>query len=282
MVSKIQNLKKGLYIVSTPIGNLLDITLRALEILKNSDIILCEDTRNSKKLLTHYEIKSKLVSYHKFNERKISKEIVSEIQKYNIISLISDAGTPVISDPGKILIKECVSKNIPIIPIPGVSSVTATASISGFSEKFIFFGFLSEKLSALKKELEMLSKIDCSIILFSSPRKFLKNLEKFQEYFSDRELVICREITKLHEEFIRLKVSDLKKIDLKIKGELTAIFSEKKNSINNFNYLTESDKKVINKMLSKKTIKDIVDNFKDRNIPKRTIYNYCLEKKNER
>ena len=222
-----------------------------------------------------------MVSYHKFNERKISKEIVSEIQKYNIISLISDAGTPVISDPGKILIKECVSKNIPIIPIPGVSSVTATASISGFSEKFIFFGFLSEKLSELKKELEMLSKIDCSIILFSSPRKFLKNLEKFQEYFSDRELVICREITKLHEEFIRLKVSDLKKIDLNIKGELTAIFSEKKNSINDFNYLTESDMKLINKMLSKKTIKDIVDYFKDRNIPKRTIYNYCLEKKNE-
>ena len=186
MKSKTQKLKKGLYIVSTPIGNLKDITFRAIDILKKSDIILCEDTRNSKKLLTHYEIKSKLISYHKFNERKISKEIVSEIQKYNIISLISDAGTPVISDPGKILIKECVSKNIPIIPIPGVSSVTATASISGFSEKFIFFGFLSEKLSAFKKELEMLSKIDCSIILFSSPRKFLKNLEKFQEYFNDR------------------------------------------------------------------------------------------------
>ena len=281
MKSKTQKLKKGLYIVSTPIGNLKDITFRAIDILKKSDIILCEDTRNSKKLLTHYEIRSKLLSYHKFNERKISKEIVSEIQKYNIISLISDAGTPVISDPGKILIKECVSKNIPIVPIPGVSSVTATASISGFSEKFIFFGFLSEKLSSLKKELEMISKIDCSIILFSSPRKFLKNLEKFQEYFSDREIVICREITKLHEEFIRLKVSDLKRLDLNIKGELTAIFSEKKNSINNFNYLTESDMKLINKMLSKKTIKDIVDYFKDRNIPKRTIYNYCLEKKNE-
>ena len=122
-----------------------------------------------------------------------------------------------------------------------IVTLTATASISGFSEKFIFFGFLSEKLSVLKKELQMLSKIDCSIIFFSSPRKFLKNLEKFQEYFSDRELVICREITKLHEEFIRLKVSDLKKIDLNIKGELTAIFSEKKNSTNNFNYLKIDD-----------------------------------------
>ncbi len=281
MKSKTQKLKKGLYIVSTPIGNLKDITFRAIEILKKSDIILCEDTRNSKKLLSHYDIKSKLVSYHKFNEKKISQQIVSEIQKYNIISLISDAGTPVISDPGKILIKECVSKNISIIPIPGVSSVTTTASISGFSEKFIFFGFLSEKLSSLQKELKMLSKIDCAIILFSSPRKFLKNLEKFQEYFSDRELVICREITKLHEEFIRLKVSDLKKLNLNIKGELTVIFSEKKGPINNFNFLTESDKRIINKMLPIKTIKDIVDFFKERNIPKRTIYNYCLEKKNE-
>ena len=105
MKSKTQKLKKGLYIVSTPIGNLKDITFRAIDILKKSDIILCEDTRNSKKLLTHYEINSKLVSYHKFNERKISKEIVSEIQKYKIISLISDAGTPVISYPVKILIK---------------------------------------------------------------------------------------------------------------------------------------------------------------------------------
>ena len=151
--NKEQIINSGLYLVSTPIGNMEDITLRAINILKKSDIILCEDTRRSGKLLSNLNIKSKLLPYHKFNERKISKEIVSEIQKYNIISLISDAGTPVISDPGKILIKECVSKNIPIIPIPGVSSVTATASISGFSEKFIFFGFLSEKLSALKKSL---------------------------------------------------------------------------------------------------------------------------------
>ena len=276
-----QSQKKGLYLISTPIGNLGDLTIRALEILKNSDLILCEDTRVSIKLLNHYNIKTQLISFHKFNERKKTQNIINDLMGGKTISLISDAGTPVISDPGKILIKECVLKNIPIVPIPGASSVTATASISGFSEKFIFFGFLSEKSSSLKKELEMLSKIDCSIILFSSPRKFLKNLEKFQEYFNGRELVICREITKLHEEFIRLKVSDLKKLDLNIKGELTAIFSEKKNSINNFNYLTESDKRIIKKMLSKKTIKDILDYFKDRNISKRTIYNYCLEKKNE-
>tara|TARA_Y200000002_G_scaffold381088_1_gene394142 strand:- start:17 stop:868 length:852 start_codon:yes stop_codon:yes gene_type:complete len=280
MKSKTQKLKKGLYIVSTPIGNLKDITLRAIDILKKSDLILCEDTRNSKKLLNYYDVKSKLISYHKFNERKISQKIISEIQNYNIISLISDAGTPVVSDPGKILINECVSKNIPIVPIPGVSSVTTTVSISGFSEKFIFFGFLSEKKSTFKKELEMLAKIDCSIILFSSPRKFLKNLEQFQEFFNDREIVICREMTKLHEEFIRIKVSNLKGLNLNLKGELTIIFSEKKNSIKNFNYLTESDKKMIDKMIQKKTIRDIVDFFKDRSIPKRLIYNYCLEKKN--
>ena len=158
MKSKTQKLKKGLYIVSTPIGNLKDITFRAIDILKKSDIILCEDTRNSKKLLTHYEIKSKLLSYHKFNERKISKEIVSEIKKYNIISLISDAGTPVISDPGKILIKECVSKNIPIIPIPGVSSITSAISVSGFKDQFLFYGFLPKTQSELDKVLIPLSQ----------------------------------------------------------------------------------------------------------------------------
>ena len=145
---KINEIKHGLYIVSTPIGNLGDITLRAIEILNKSEHIFCEDTRVSKKLLDKYHIKSKLISNHKFNEKKNVKKIIEILKTKKIVSIISDAGTPAISDPGKILIKECVSKNIPIIPIPGVSSVTTTASISGFSEKFIFFGFLSEKLSS--------------------------------------------------------------------------------------------------------------------------------------
>ena len=161
-----QSQKKGLYLVSTPIGNLGDLTIRALEILKNSDLILCEDTRVSIKLLNYYNIKTQLLSFHKFNEKKKTKDIIIDLKGGKIISLISDAGTPAISDPGKILVRECINNDVPVTPIPGVSSVITSLSISGFSDKFIFYGFLEEKKNKLIKELEFLSKMDCSIILF--------------------------------------------------------------------------------------------------------------------
>ena len=135
----------SLYIVSTPIGNLEDITIRAIEILKNSDIILCEDTRHSLKLLNHFKIKKTLISYHKFNEKKELEKIIKYINEGKILSLISDAGTPLISDPGRILIKTCIDKKINIVPIPGVSSITASVSVSGFSDQFLFYGFLPKK-----------------------------------------------------------------------------------------------------------------------------------------
>ncbi len=145
MVRNSKDIKKGLYLVSTPIGNLRDITLRAIDTLKNSDYILCEDTRNSKVLLKNYDIRSKLVSYHKFNEKKISPKILEFLKSGLVISLISDAGTPNVSDPGIVLINECIKNNIDIIPIPGPSSVISAISISGFSEKFFFYGFFPEK-----------------------------------------------------------------------------------------------------------------------------------------
>ena len=132
------NFSPGLYIVSTPIGNLNDITLRSLDVLKNSDIILCEDTRRSSKLLSHYKIKKKLVPYHKFNEKKELNKIIKHLNEGKILSLISDAGTPIISDPGYLLIKECINNNIKIYPIPGASSITASMSVSGFEDKFLF------------------------------------------------------------------------------------------------------------------------------------------------
>ena len=141
---KISNLKSGLYVVSTPIGNLEDITLRALEILRKSDYILCEDTRVSKKLLVKYKIKSKLISNHKFNERKNIQKIIDILKSNKIVSLISDAGTPTISDPGNILIKECIKNEINISPIPGPSASSAAFSISGFSDKYYFYGFFPE------------------------------------------------------------------------------------------------------------------------------------------
>ena len=276
-----QSQKKGLYLVSTPIGNLGDLTIRALEILKKSELILCEDTRVSIKLLNYFNIKTQLVAFHKFNERKKTKDIINHLMNGKIISLISDAGTPAISDPGKILVKECISNDIPVTPIPGTSSVITSLSISGFSDKFIFFGFLEEKKNKLIKELEFLSKMDCSIVLFIPPKKLIKNLELVINYFSKREIVLCREMTKIHEEFIRCKVEDLKKIKIYDKGELTIVISEKKESTNTFSFLIESDKKTIKKMLKDKSIKDIVKKFSNKKIPKKIIYDFCLKLKNE-
>ena len=156
----------GLYIVSTPIGNLDDITLRSLEILKKSDIILCEDTRRTLKLLNHYNIKKKLVPYHKFNETKELKNIIEHLKEGKILSLVSDAGTPTISDPGMILVKKCIENDIKIFPIPGPSSITASMSISGFEDKFLFYGFLPKKESELIKILTILKKLDFSLIFF--------------------------------------------------------------------------------------------------------------------
>ena len=277
-----QSQKKGLYLVSTPIGNLGDLTIRALEILKNSELILCEDTRVSIKLLNHFNIKTQLIAFHKFNERKKTKDIMNHLMNGKIISLISDAGTPAISDPGKLLVQECISNDIPITPIPGVSSVITSLSISGFSDKFIFFGFLEEKKNKLIKELEFLSKMDCSIVLFIPPKKLIKNLEIIINFFKKREIVLCREMTKIHEEFIRCKVEDLKKIKIYDKGELTIVISEIKESTNSFGFLTESDKKIIKMMLRNKSIKDIIKKFSNKKIPKKIIYDFCLKLKNEK
>ena len=280
MISQPQ--KKGLYLVSTPIGNLGDLTFRALEILKNSELILCEDTRVSIKLLNHFKIKAQLIAFHKFNERKKTKDIMNHLINGKIISLISDAGTPAISDPGKLLVQECIINDIPIIPIPGASSVITSLSISGFSDKFIFFGFLEEKKNKLIKELEFLSKMDCSIVLFIPPKKLIKNLEMVINFFKKREIVLCREMTKIHEEFIRCKVEDLKKIKIYDKGELTIVISEIKESTNSFGFLTESDKKIIKMMLKNKSIKDIIKKFSNKKIPKKIIYDFCLKLKNEK
>ena len=277
-----QSQKKGLYLVSTPIGNLGDLTIRALEILKNSELILCEDTRVSIKLLNHFNIKTQLIAFHKFNERKKTKDIMNHLMDGKIISLISDAGTPAISDPGKLLVQECISNDIPITPIPGASSVITSLSISGFSDKFIFFGFLEEKKNKLIKELEFLSKMDCSIVLFIPPKKLIKNLEIVINFFKKREIVLCREMTKIHEEFIRCKVEDLKKIKIYDKGELTIVISEIKESTNSFGFLTESDKKIIKMMLKNKSIKDIIKKFSNKKIPKKIIYDFCLKIKNEK
>ena len=189
---KINKLKSGLYIVSTPIGNLDDITLRALEILRKSDHILCEDTRVSKKLLTKYKIKSNLISNHKFNEKKNIKKIIDILKTQAIVSLISDAGTPTISHPGSILINECVNNKINLFPIPGPSAPIAALSISGFSNKYYFYGFFPENNSEINKNFENLSKINASIVFFISAKKFNRSIGIIKKYFLDRNILICK------------------------------------------------------------------------------------------
>ena len=185
-------IKEGLYLVSTPIGNLEDITLRALKILKNSNYILCEDTRVSKILLEKYEIKSKIISYHKFNEKKNAFKIIELLKKGSVISLISDAGTPCISDPGSVLVNECINNKIEIIPVPGPSSVISAVSMSGFSEKFFFYGFFPEKKKILEEDLKNLSHLETSIVFFISSKKMNRIIPYLKKNFSGRKILICR------------------------------------------------------------------------------------------
>ena len=287
MIIKSKSISKdnenGLYLVSTPIGNLKDITFRAIEVLKKSSYILCEDTRVSKNLLDKYDIKSKLISNHKFNETKNLSKIIELLKSGEIVSLISDAGTPSISDPGAILVNECIKKNIKIIPIPGPSAVSTAVSISGFSEKFFFYGFLPDKKQNLLNELKKLSQFNSSLVFFISPKKINKIIPDLKNNFMGRKIVFCREISKLYEEFVRKDIDDLKPFIKEPKGELTVVISEKKIDKNSSQVLSESDKNIINKMIDIFSVKEIT-NFinQNRDISKKEIYNYCLKLKNEK
>ena len=225
---QIKDDENGLYLVSTPIGNLKDITLRAIDTLKKSTYILCEDTRVSKNLLDRYEIKSQLISNHKFNETKNLNKIIKLLKSGETISLISDAGTPSISDPGAILVNECVKNDIKVIPIPGPSAVSTAVSISGFSEKFFFYGFLPEKKQNLINELKKFSSFDGSFVFFVSPKKINKIIPELKKIFCGRKIIFCREISKLYEEYIRRDIDDLKLFVKEPKGELTIVISEGK------------------------------------------------------
>ena len=275
---KNNHLDPGLYVVSTPIGNLSDITLRALDVLKQSDYVLCEDTRHSLKLLNFYKIKKKLVSFHKFNETRKCKEIFDDIEGGKIISLISDAGTPLISDPGEFLVKLAREKKIKVIPVPGPSAVTAAISVAGFSSKFFFFGFLSKKTKERTQELESLCKVNSSIVLYLPARDLKKSLEEFKIYFENRMIFIAREITKLHETYLSGTAEELleniRAHDLK--GEITVVISDKSVDLENaedVNLVYE-----INLLINKISSKDMAEYLaKKLKISKKIIYQNILD-----
>ena len=282
-ISHNNKLKKGLYLIPTPIGNLGDITLRAIELLKNSDFILCEDTRVSKKLLDKFDIKTRLISNHKFNEVKNLPKIIKLLKENKIISIVSDAGTPSISDPGVVLINECLRQNIDIIPLPGPSAVTTAVAASGFDEKYLFYGFFPEKEKVIKEELERLSNLNFCLVFFVSPKKINKIIPHLKEYFKKRKILICREISKYYEEFIRSDLDELQTFKDEPKGEITIVISEKKFEKKTSQTLSESDKRNIEVMINKLSTKEITDIISQRSeVSKKEIYNYCLKLKNEK
>jgi len=220
-----------LFIVSTPIGNLDDITFRAIKTLKSVDLILCEDTRRTLKLLNHYEIKNKLLSYHSYNEKKNLNKIIDMINLENKnIALVTDNGTPTISDPGWILVNECYKNNIEVIPIPGASALTCSLSICGFStDNFIFIGFLPRKEGKIKKILNNLKDFEGLIITYESPFRVKETLKIIREIFTkEKEIFIGRELTKVYEEKIRGKIDEvIEKLDKieQLKGEFVLIIN---------------------------------------------------------
>ena len=278
--NKQQTISSGLYLVSTPIGNMEDITFRALNVLKKSNIILCEDTRRSGKLFSHFQIKSKLLSYHKFNEKKISSTIIDTIKQGKVVSLISDAGTPTISDPGLILVNKCIDENLSVHPVPGPSAVTSAVSASGFGDQYLFYGFLTKKENELDKILNNLSNLNYSIVFFIPASKINFYISKFKNYFLDRKILLAKEMTKMHEEFIRGKVASIKALSDNIKGEFTVIISEKNKEKNIQKKINELVKIEIKKMLKKYSHKDVVEFIsKKEDLPKKIVYNFCLKLK---
>ena len=278
--NKQQIITAGLYLVSTPIGNMEDITFRAVDILKRSDVILCEDTRRSAKLLSYLQIKNKLMAYHKFNETKISNKIIDLIKKKKIISLISDAGTPTISDPGMILVNRCIEENLEVCPVPGASAATAAFSISGFKDQYLFYGFLTKKENQLDLTLKNLCNLEYSIIFFIPAKKINFYISKFKKYFFDRKILIAKEMTKIHESAIRENVSSIQALPENLKGEFTVVLSHKIKDKNNKNDINDNVKIKIKKMLKKYSLKDVVEFIsKKENLSKKMVYDFCLKQK---
>jgi len=276
-----KEISSGLYLVSTPIGNLSDITLRAIEVLEQSDIILCEDTRVSKKLLDHYQINKTLLSYHKFNEKKILEKIIQYLNDGKIISLISDAGTPLISDPGRILVNELYKKKIKIMPIPGPSAVSTAYSLSGFSNSFYFEGFLPKKTGERRKVYNNLKNLETSLVFFVSGRDIEKILNEFKSFFGNQQILVAKELTKMHETIVRGSLStvveDIKSLNLK--GEFTLVLSNIVNQ-NNSDFLSLD--KEISLLNQKMKTKDLVNYLFDKyDVSKKIIYSRILNKKND-
>ncbi len=275
-------MKGKLYIVATPIGNLEDITIRALNILKEVDLIAAEDTRHTLKLLNHYEITKPLISYHRHNEETKKEVLIKKLKNGENIALVSDAGTPGICDPGAEVIKEAIAKNIEIIPIPGACALVNALICSGIdTSEFIFLGFLPLNKKLRKTKLEEIEKSTKTMIIYEAPHKLNSTLEDLKDILEDRQIVIAREITKIHEEFMRGTVEELINNVDNLKGEFVIIIEGSSCQINDENKLSELSLKEHYKYYERQGLekKDIIKKIaKDRNVSKNEIYMKFLEK----
>ena len=254
--------RSSLYVVATPIGNLEDITLRALRILREADVIACEDTRHTQKLLSHYEIKKRLVSYHEHNEMTRAPELVREMQKGARVALVSDAGTPAISDPGLNLVRACVAAGIPVITIPGASALTTAIAGAGLpSESVWFMGFLPSRPGERRKLLRALSEMRFAesvaaptIIFYEAPHRIAKAIEDCVAIFGARQAVIARELTKIHEEFLRGSLNELAAsiAEKPIRGEITLLIAPAERSAVSDAALTGGDSIQVSESLAQR------------------------------
>lgn len=264
-----------LYIIATPIGNLEDITLRALNILKEVDLIAAEDTRQTLKLLNHFNITKPLISYHRHNEDIKTEILIKKLKEGQNIGLVSDAGTPGISDPGEEVIKKCIEENIKIVPIPGACAMVNALICSGLDTKeFCFIGFLPLNKKLRKDKLDEIKNIDKTIILYEAPHKIKNTLLDLKEILENRKIVLARELTKIHEEFIRKDINELIEIADNLKGEIVLIIEGAAKHIkeNELNSLTLEEHYDYYKKMGfdkKEIIKKI---SKDRNVNKNEVY----------
>lgn len=269
-----------LYIVATPIGNLEDITLRAIRILKEVDLIAAEDTRHTLKLLNHFEISKPLISYHRHNEEIKKDYLIEKLKNGENIALVSDAGTPGICDPGEIIIKECIKEEITIIPIPGACAFLNSLIISGIETKeFVFLGFLPLNKKSRKEKLSEIEKSEKTIVLYEAPHKLQATLKDLSTILGQRNVALAREITKIHEEVIRGTIDEIIKISQTLKGEMVLIIEGNKEKEKDFDFekisLEEHYKIYEEQGLDKKEI--IKRIAKDRNKNKNEIYQKFIE-----
>ncbi len=274
-------LSSVLYLVATPIGNLKDITIRALELLQQSEYILCEDTRHSGKLLKHCDITTPLVSYHKFNEAKREEQTIEDLKAGKEICLISDAGTPGIADPGSRLVQRCIEESIQVVAIPGPCAAIAAITSSGFNtERFQFVGFLLQKSSALQQQLQSIVLYPGTTVCYESPKRILKTLQLIEEIAPDRKVSVARELTKKFEEQIQGSSKELITLfkEKPPKGEIVLLISEESNPTTPWEELSIAEHVSLIQEQSESSKKEaikIVANI--RSVPKRAIYNALIK-----